>query len=67
MGVKATFRYPHANNGIWINAQPLHPFGIRTHMGLTDQHRIHTNLSEVITNGQLPDLKREAIPGRAMA
>src|SRR5262249_32632776 len=65
-GIKAAFGYAHADNGLRIDAEALHAFFIRGHVGLPDEHGLDAERTKIITHGHLADLERDAVPVRAV-
>ena len=64
--IEAAFGDPHADDRLRIDAEPLHAFAVRLHMGLADQNSVKTERTQIIAHGHLAHLERKAVPGGAV-
>ena len=62
VGIEAALGDAHADDGIGIDAEPLHALGVGAHVRLADQHRLHAERAQVVAERHLAHLQRHAVP-----
>ena len=66
VGVEATFRHAHTDDGVGIDAEALQAFGIGVHMRFADQRRAPSERAQIVAQRHFPDLERYPVPIGAM-
>src|SRR5215467_13643133 len=66
IGLEAAFGDVYADNRLRWDAELLHAFEVRRHVGLADQHVAHPDLLQMIAERRLADTQRPAVPVRAV-